>query len=208
MARLAPPRAVAGRLAEEDLAYIRRGYRPLRELAAARSISVDRIRRLIAERRLPQPAYVLDDGTEMVAPDYLDLMDQSGIDGMEVVFTERYRAAARSMGRNLSDQELDAAWKDYLTGAYGVCLWEATPENIARKDLLVDRLETLLGRPRPDDPGWRSRVRTDVEDLDRLERPGAPLDDARWGRRSSRSRLIEDPQERYPWIFGSGGGAI
>jgi hypothetical protein len=189
-------------LAREDEAYIRASYAPLREVAAARSIDLDEVRRLMAERRLPQPAYLLDDGTEMVTRDHLDLLEQAGgVEGLEPLFKARYRAAAEDLGHAGGDAEVHAAWKDYLTGGYGVCLWGVTPENIVRKDLLVESLDGLLSHPRVDDPSWRARVRTEIAALDRLERPGAPLDDARWGRRSSRSRLIEDPRQRYPWVL-------
>jgi hypothetical protein len=193
---------VAGRLAREDEAYIRGNYRPLRDVVREVSVGLEDVRRLMAERRLPQPAYILDDGTEMVTADHLDLLEEAGqVDRLEPVFKDRYRAAVEELGHAIDDQALHAAWKDYLTGAYGVCLWQVSPENIALKDLLVERLDRRLSSPRPDDPAWRARVREDIQELDRLERPGAPLDDARWGRRSSRSRLIEDSRQRYPWIF-------
>jgi hypothetical protein len=200
--RLAPPRRVAARLATEDEAYIRWHYVPLVDLARRRGVDVDRIRRLMSERRLPQPAYILDDGTEMVARDHLNLLEEAGrVEDLESRFKSRYRITVEGLGRKIDDRDLDAPWKDYLSGAYGVCLWRVTPENIARKDVLVDDLDRRLSRPRPDDRAWRAAVRGDIEDLDRLERPGAPLDDARWGRRSSRSRLIEDSRQRYPWLF-------
>jgi hypothetical protein len=200
--RLAPPEAVARRLAREDEAYIRANYAPLLEVAAARSIDLDEVRRLMAERRLPQPAYLLDDGTEMVPVDHLELLEHAGgVEGLERLFKARYRAAVEDLGHPAGSAVVHTAWKDYLTGGYGVCLWEVTPENIARKDLLVESLDTLLSHPRVDDPSWRARVRTEIAALNRLERPGAPLDEARWGRRSSRSRLIEDPRQRYPWLL-------
>lgn len=200
--RLAPPAAVARRLAREDEAYIRSNYAPLSEVARARSIGVEEVRTLMAERRLPQPAYLLDDGTEMVTVDHLDLLEQAGgVEGLEPLFKARFRAAVEDLGHSVADAEVHAAWRAYLTGGYGVCLWEVTPENIARKDLLVESLDHLLSHPRADDPEWRARVREEIAELDSLERPGAPLDDARWGRRSSRSRLIEDPRQRYPWVL-------
>jgi hypothetical protein len=200
--RLAPPEAVARRLAREDEAYIRANYVPLSEVAAAHSTELHEVRRLMAERHLPQPAYLLDDGTEMVTVDHLGLLEEAGaVEGLESLFKARYRAAVEDLGHSAGDAEVHTAWKDYLIGGYGVCLWKVTPENIARKDRLVESLDDLLSHPRVDDPAWRARVRTEIAELDRLERPGAPLDDARWGRRSSRSRLIEDPRQRYPWVL-------
>jgi hypothetical protein len=212
--RLAPPREVAGQLAERDEAYIREHYVSLDEAMAGRPETAEGVRRLVAARRLPQPAYVLDDGTEMVPPDYFGLVDEAGgIDQLEAHFKRRYDEALRFVGKAADDRTVHQGWKDFLGGGYSVCLWRVTPENIVTKDHLVESLEALLAQPRPQDGEWRRAVREQVAALDDLERPFAPLDDARWEYRSSRDRLIEEPRERYPWLFQpapseSGGGAI
>ena len=173
-----------------DVEYVLANYVPLEEACAGRSESPDDVRRLIAEERLPQPSYVLPDGAEMVPDDYFTLADAGRKD-----FARRFLAAGGTASA------LEQEWEGYLSGAYGVCLKEQSPENIVRKDQLVTAIEKLLADPRPDDAEWRDRLRTSVDDLDRLERPFAPdYDRARWGL-SSRDRCITAPRERYPQVF-------
>lgn len=173
-----------------DIGYVRANYLSLEQACAERRETPDEVRRLIAEGRLPHPSYILPDGTEMVPADYFVLAD-AGRDEFE----RRYLAA----GGNPA--EVDAEWRFYLTGDYGVCLREQTPENIVRKDRLVTRIDGLLGQPRPSDPGWRAELRGSVDELDTLERPFAPeYDRARWGP-SSRDRCITAARERFPDVF-------
>jgi hypothetical protein len=185
---LIAPRALANRLADADEAYIRAGHVPLADVAGRR---LDEVRAAMAAGLLPHPAYVLDDGTEMVAADHLAFADEAGGD-LGAAFRARYAAAG---GADPED-----AWEGYLSGAYAICLRSATPEAIARKAQLVDDLEAMLADPRPRDPDWRDALRGAVDDLDALERPFAPLDEHRFGTRPTRSRLIEDPRARWPWL--------
>ena len=139
-----------------------------------------------AAGQLPQPSYVLPDGTEMVPADYFDIADA----GREA-FERQFLAAGGS------PDGVDAEWDGYMSGAYGVCLKEQTPANIVRKDALVKAINGLLASPEPGDRGWRSRLRTAVDELDELERPFAPnYDRARWGP-SPRDRCITAPRERF-----------
>jgi hypothetical protein len=185
---LIAPRALAERLAAADEAYIRSGHVPLADLAGRR---LDDVRAAIAAGRLPAPAYVLDDGTEMVAPDHLALPDAAGGD-LARVFRARYLAA--------DGPDPDGAYAGYLSGAYAMCLRSVTPETIARKDRLVEELEALLADPRPRDGDWREALRSAVDALDVLERPFAPLDEHRFGARPTRHRLVDDPRARWPWL--------
>jgi hypothetical protein len=173
-----------------DVEYVLANYIPLEAAVAGRSESPDDVRRLIAEERLPQPSYVLPDGAEMVPEDYFTLADAGRKD-----FARRFLAAGGNAGA------LEEEWAGYLSGAYGVCLKEQSPENIVRKDRLVSGIEDLLADAKPDDADWRDRLRRWVDELDRLERPFAPdYDRARWGP-SSRDRCITAPRERYPQVF-------
>ncbi len=194
-------------LTDADVHYIRASFVPLADVARARGQSLEDVRVLIEEHRLPKPSYVLDDGTEMVPADYFQLAEAAGgIDRLEEHFLERYRAAA-----SLEPEQLDAPeeeWKYYLSGDYGVCLRQVTPENIARKSALVKRIETLLADPDPDDAGWREVLVAAVEQLDGLEREFAPYDRVRWGP-VSRDRLIAAARETYPEAFrGAGAGRM
>jgi hypothetical protein len=184
---LVPPRAIADGLASADEDYVRSHFVPLAEVAGHRLAEV---RDAIAAGRLPAPAYLLDDGTEMVAPDYLTFPDQAG-DDLEATFKDRVAAAGL---------DADAEWRDYLSGVYAVCLRTVTPETIIRKTRLVEEIEGLLADARPRDPDWRGALRTAIDALDELERPFAPLDEHRLGKRPTRKRLIEDPRERWPWL--------
>jgi Family of unknown function (DUF6058) len=185
---LIAPQALAARLAADDEAYIRSGHVPLAEVARGR---LDEVRAAMAAGLLPAPAYVLDDGTEMVAADHLALADEAGPD-LAAAFRARFRAAG---GR-----DTDGALEGYLSGAYAVCLRSATPETIACKERLVDELEALLTDARPRDGDWRDALRAAIDELDGIERPFAPLDEHRFGGRPTRHRLIDDARARWQWL--------
>jgi hypothetical protein len=185
---LVAPRAVADGLVAADAAYIRSHFVALAELAGDRLAEV---REAIAAGRLPAPAYVLDDGTEMVPPDHLALADEAG-DDLEATFRARFAAAG--------GVDADEQWREYLSGGYAVCLRTVTPETIVRKAQLVDHIDAALADPRPRDADWRDALRAAVDELDALERPFAPLDEYRFGKRPTRRRLIDDPRERWPWL--------
>lgn len=173
-----------------DIAYVRANYLTLEEACAGRSETPEEVRKLVAEARLPQPSYVLPDGTEMVPADYFELADAGRGD-----FAGRFLAAGGAPAA------LAEEWQGYLSGAYGVCLKKQSPENIVRKDRLVRTIEGLLAEARPQDPEWSDELRSSVEELDLLERPFAPeYDRARWGP-SSRDRCITAPRERFPDVF-------
>jgi hypothetical protein len=175
-----------------DIAYVRANYVTLEEACAGRSESPDDVRRLIAEKRLPQPSYVFPDGTEMVPVDYFTLADAGRKD-----FARRFLAAGGKASA------LEEEWEGYLSGAYGVCLKHVTPENIARKSSLVAEIEGLLAAPEPQHGDWRASLRASVDELDELERPFAPhYDRARWGP-SSRDRCITAARELYPEVFSA-----
>jgi hypothetical protein len=129
------------------------------------------------------PAYVLDDGWEMFAPDHFSLV------------ADRDDFLRRHGG---PDAEED--YEAWLTGIYGVCLKSATPENIALKGRLMDAIEAALAAPRVDDDEWRAALRADIDALDAIERPFAPLDTLRLGAPPSRQRLIEWPRQRWAWL--------
>ena len=173
-----------------DVAYVKANYVSLEEACAGRPEALEQVRAVAAAGQLPQPSYVLPDGTEMVPADYFAIADAG-----HGAFERDFLAAGGD------PDEVDAEWKGYLSGAYGVCLKEQTPANIVRKEALVKAISGLLASPELGDNGWRSRLRTAVDELDELERPFAPdYDRARWGP-SSRDRCVTAPRERYPEVF-------
>jgi hypothetical protein len=99
---------------------------------------------------LPEPSYVLDDGTSMFPEDYFRLPDEAGGPArLREHFADRFRAAGGT-------DDVDEEWQGYISGTYGVCLNDVTPETIVRKTQLVDSLTELLAHPRPEDELWRS----------------------------------------------------
>jgi hypothetical protein len=181
-----------------DLEYVRANYVTLEEVCAKRPESPEEVRALIAQGRLPKPSYVLDDGTEMFPADYFRFVDEAGGPaGLQARFAERLEAAG-------GGEDLDLHWRAYMDGIYGVCLWDVTPETIARKAKLVSSISELLMLARPAEADWRERLRDEVEELDALERQFTPdydRDEARFGRKPTRDLLINAARERYPDLF-------
>jgi hypothetical protein len=169
-------------LTERDIEYVRAGYAPLEEVAAAA------VRTWIDAGFVPRASYVLPDGTEMFPHDLLRLVEDAAAAGVRAEFERRYDAA-----EPVADQ-----WEGYLSGVYGVCLREVTPETISRKSTLVDELTELLASPRPDHEGWLGELRVRVDALDALERDFSPdYDRTRFAVAPTRDRLIAAPRERY-----------
>jgi hypothetical protein len=188
-------------LTEADRKYVEANFIPLDRAAHGHGDDPATVRELIAAARLPRPSYVLDDGTEMVPPDYFTLVDEAGgVESLRDVFVARYAAAAAREGVPLDPAEDE--WEGYLSGEYGVCLHRVSPETIARKSALVRELDALLDNERSDAADWRQAVRTGVDELHWLERPFAPdYDRIRFGGPSSRDRLITDVRARFPDLF-------
>jgi Family of unknown function (DUF6058) len=182
---------------DEDTAYLASSFVSLDSLALAHGRDFDSVRSAIAAGLLPQPAYRLADGTELVAPDFFALADAAGADdALPDWFTLTYGRIAA--GVSAADPP-DVAWSDYLSGGYGVCLRSVTPATIVRKAVLIDSIERLLDNPQERDNGWRTRLREGVDALDVLERSFAAVD--RLAGPTSRDLLITDVRMRYPDIW-------
>ena len=176
----------------EDDAYASEWFVPVEELAAVASHGVDEIRRLQLANRLPLPSYIRRDGTQMVARDLLELPDEAGgFDELPAWFARQWASP------------LDAVreWDAYLSGLY-VCLRSWRPENMRRKDRLVELISSQLERPDPDNDEWLAELHRLVDELDVLEPPFAPYDRLRFGGPVSRDRLITAPRRRYPLPSG------
>jgi Family of unknown function (DUF6058) len=184
-------------LTQADIAYVLAGYVSLEELCTGRSESPEDVHAWIEAGLMPRPSYVLPGGREMFPADYFAASDEAG--GPERL---RDRFAQRFLAAGGSPPELDEEWDGYLSGVYGVCLREATPETIVRKSALVRSLERLLAEPEPADPDWCARLREQVDELDALERPFSPDHDrTAFGRPPTRDTLIAAPRARYPAVF-------
>jgi uncharacterized protein DUF6058 len=185
----------------EDLPYLLESFSSLDGLARAHGRDPAEVNAAIDARRLPRPAYTLADGTMLVAPDYFVLSDAAGGDqALPVWFAAAYARAAA--GRPDTDPP-DAAWADYLSGSYAVCLKSVTPTTIVRKTVLMARIGRLVDAPRETDTRWCDELQKAVDALETLERPFAACD--RSAGPVSRDRLITAVRQRFPTVWAVSG---
>lgn len=141
----------------------------------------------------PAPSYVLDDGRAFYPRSYIDGETD------ELRFKARLAAACAREG--IASLDPQQTWAAYMDGTYGVCLKSPTPENIARKTSLLQRIETLTATPNDGDPAWRAALKHAVDTLDELEQPFSPhFDRARFGRPPTRDTHIAAVRERFAQI--------
>jgi uncharacterized protein DUF6058 len=194
------PASPLGPLSAADLHYIRRNYLPLADLCRLQGIELSTATAHITGRRLPLPSYALEDGSPMYPRDLFALLEAAGsIDALTEYFLARYEAIARSHSA-FEPQKGFQEWDGYLSGEYGVCLRQVTPETIFLKERLVTLLEEQLAAARPEDGDWRARLSERIRALDALERPFTACDRFRFGKPSSRERLIDGPRKQYRWL--------
>lgn len=180
---------------DRDLDYVRSEYVDLDRLCAGRAETPGQVRELIAQGRLPRPTYVLPDGTEMFPPDYFALLDEAGsVEAMRGVFDQRYLTATSALGLLAVEPEED--WHGYLSGEFGICLWDVSPESMVEKSALIAEIDGLTGSPAPGDEDWRGRLADAVDRLDEIERPFTDYDRQRWGT-TSRDRYIVAVRSQY-----------
>jgi hypothetical protein len=185
---------------EADLHYITENFVSLEALLEGRHETPEQVHELIERGVLPRPSYVLEDGTEMFPPTYFAFPDSAGApDAQRPAFERRYADAVAQAGVEPDPED----WAHYLSGVYGICLNEVTPESIVAKARLIGTIETLLAEPAPNDEAWRRDLRSAVEALDELERPFCDYDRAQAGGSVSRDRCVTAPRERYPDVFAA-----
>jgi hypothetical protein len=179
----------------EDLPYLRSYFVELDVLARAHGHDPARVRRAIADRLLPAIPYVLEDGTELVAPDYFELAHLAGsFAALPAWFAAAWdTAAARYPEAGTAAEQ----WEGYLRGNYAVCLRAVTPASIVAKAELMDTIERLTEDPRPGDDGWRRELTVAVDALEALEKPFARFDRQRFGGPVSRDRCVTAVRERF-----------
>ena len=140
----------------------------------------------------PGPSYVLEDGAWYVPRDYFEQEVDSGR------FRERYVREAEALDLPEPLTGAKEAWEAFLTGIYGVCLREATPENIARKAAFIRDIEALCANPYPEQSQWNQALRTAVDGLDAIEREFSPVyDRVRFERPPTRDTYISAIRERF-----------
>jgi hypothetical protein len=171
-----------------DDAYVTTWYVPLEELATAGGHPADELRRLMLANRLPLPSYIRSDGVQMVARDLLGLLQEAGgPEGLPQWFAGHWDSAEQAV----------IEWDDYLSGRY-VCLRSVTPENMRRKNALIEAISGELAAPDPASKKWLERLHVLVDELAELEPPFAPYDRLRFGGPVSRDTLIDDVRRQYP----------
>jgi len=151
-------------------------FRTLAELASARHEDPAYWQASIDAGRLPQPSYVRD-GVGWFPPTYLTLVDEAGgVDRLRAHFEERFCLAADATGALAGPDELDEAWDEYLSGAWGRLLVDPTPEHAVQANRLAGSIAELLAAPAPDDPHWARRLGARTGALATLLREGCADD--------------------------------
>lgn len=180
-----------------DIPYLNSSFVPLDVLARTHGHDPAEVRRAIADRLLPQVPYVLEDGTELVAPDYFELAHLAGsFEALPAWFARAYEeASARYPEAGTAAEQ----WEEYLGGIYAVCLRTVTPASIVAKGELMDTIERLTDEPAPDDDDWRRELTAAVDALDALEKPFAQFDRVRFGS-TSRDRCVAAVRERFALV--------
>lgn len=173
-------------LTDEDLAYVRSGFRP----------QTERERERAAAGLAPQPSYLLPDGTAMI-PAAPDPELAAATDARDL----RRRFLARWLAAGGSEPDAEAELEAWLDGGYGVCLRSPGPEAILAKDGLARTITALSARPAPDQAWWRASLRHAVNAYDELVLPFASVDPARFGAPTSRMRLVDAVRARWPEVF-------
>ena len=185
-----------------DVRYIESHFAPLDVLCRSYGRDPERVAAQIAARIAPRPSYALPDGRRMLPYTFFDLPDAAqGAAGLQRLFTERYKAAAREYCLPLPGERVQEAFEAYLGGVYGVCLRVPSPEGVARKEWLMGSIEAQLERAQPASSDWCEQLRLYVDTLDRLEMPFCDYDRRFFGRPLSRDRLITDVRRAYPGAF-------
>lgn len=176
---------------DAEAARLRRSFRRLDELAAERGADASAWRADVAAGRRPAPSYVLD-GDELVPPSWADLADEAGgVDGLRALFEARYAVASDATGALAGPDELDEAWEEYLSGAWGRVLFEPTPESAVQANRLAGAIAELLDAPAPDDDAWCRRLAARVDALAALLREGIAAD-----------RANDEPHPWDRWVAG------
>ncbi len=161
-----------------DREWIRARYRPLDELCAARGEDAAPWRARIAAGEMPGSSYELD-GVGLFPPGWFGLVDEAGsVAGLRAHFEERFAIAADETGALAGPDELDEAWEEYLSGAWGRVLFDPTPESAVQANRLAGSIAELLDAPAPDDPHWCRRLGARTSALAALLREGCAADRA------------------------------
>jgi hypothetical protein len=121
------------------------------------------------------------------------------------MFADRYRRRLAQLaadglhmdeGTLAGEAHIEAEWRHFLDGTYGLCTRTGLPEDIAAKEAAIARIRALtgLGARQGLDEGERQKLAAAVDLLDRVSAPFAPHERAR----SSRRRWVDEV--RAAWL--------
>ncbi|TDD76740.1 hypothetical protein E1293_26420 [Actinomadura darangshiensis] len=171
-----------------DDAYAAAWFTGLEEVCRAAGRDAGGVRRLMLDGRLPLPAYLRSDGTEMVPSDLFDLAGRAGgVDRLREWFVSHWDDTGAGQ----------AEWAAYLSGQY-VCLRTVSPHTIRYKDALVAAIEAAPAEPDAGTRAWTHRLHALIDELDALEPPFTAYDRLRFGGPVSRDTCIDAMRARYP----------
>ncbi|MFJ4095942.1 DUF6058 family natural product biosynthesis protein [Kitasatospora sp. NPDC089913] len=175
-------------MTEADDAYVDRQFAALEVLCARRGVDPDEVRGHMLAGRLPLPGYLRSDGTEMVAPDLLELVDEAG--GLAKL-PDWFR------GHWADPAEGEEEYESYLSGQ-NVCLHRLHPVTMRRKGELVRDITEALGDPSRDNPARLPALHALVDELDALEPEFTAYDRLRFGGPVSRDTCIDAVRRDHP----------
>ncbi|SDT10434.1 hypothetical protein SAMN05216371_1297 [Streptomyces sp. TLI_053] len=175
-------------MTEADDAYVDRQFAALEVLCARRGADPDEVRGHMLAGRLPLPGYLRSDGTEMVAPDLLELVDEAG--GLAKL-PDWFR------GHWADPAEGEEEYESYLSGQ-NVCLHRLHPVTMRRKGELVRDITEALGDPSRDNPARLPALHALVDELDALEPEFTAYDRLRFGGPVSRDTCIDAVRRDHP----------
>lgn len=183
-----------------DASLIRSRFRTLIQLAAERAESVAELQLLIEQGRLPAASYELD-REGWFPPSYFAVLDEAGsVDELRAHFEGRFAIASDETGALAGPDELDEAWDEYLSGAWGRILFDPTPESAVQSNRLAGSIAELLAKPAPDDPAWGRRLAARVDALAALLREGCVQDRAN-GEPHPWDLWVVAPRHDYAAVF-------
>ncbi len=143
-----------------------------------------------ARTDLPAPSYYDASGAAYVPRNYLEQ------EADRERFLERAAAEINLLGATYDPDAMAVEWGAYWNGIYGMCLKDNSPENIVRKNWLIERIEAMVQAPRSEE-SWLDELRVMVDELDALERPFCDFDRTYFGGSVSRDRCITNVRERF-----------
>jgi DNA-binding transcriptional MerR regulator len=215
-----PEKATPDRLSPQDQRYIRSVFVTLEVIAFRCGVSPSEIRDWQQRSLFPAPTYVTADGVEWYSPRYSFVVRRARSRRIDfrTLFLEEFRAALAQLREDepesyrkiiqgaTGEQRTDHGtacryWEEFLSGKYGACLRVPWVACIIRKEYLINRIDSLLRRPKPANHEWARQLRRVVDSLDRLELPFAEWDRIRFGGKVTRDIYIADVRKRFRHVF-------